>query len=210
MTHLGERIGALVDGELDHEERDRLLGHVAGCPDCRVELDAQRKIKSRLANAHGPDVPPALLAKLLNLAEPGGPLPPVRRPVGPSYPVASAPPPRTARTDSAGRPVAARPGSAGPGRSRPRRGGRRYIYLTSVGALSVSLIALGTAFAAGDAGGAGPRVNPPVDRFILEHATTSDGVPFSDPATSVIFGGGGWPTIQPTPGFGGFMGEPGR
>ena len=34
MTHLGDRIAALADGELGHTERDRALAHVAGCPSC--------------------------------------------------------------------------------------------------------------------------------------------------------------------------------
>ncbi|HKE52205.1 MAG TPA: zf-HC2 domain-containing protein [Actinomycetes bacterium] len=190
MTHLGERISALVDGELDHAERDRMLGHVTDCQPCRSELDALRKIKARLARSTGPEMTSILLDKLLAMAEPGGPLPPARRPVaGPSYPIA--PPPRNAATDASGRPVAARPGSTGPGRPHRRGGRRRYVYLTSASALSVSLIALGTAFAAGDAGrGGGPLVNPPVDTFQVEHAQTTGGVPFTDPASTVIFGGG--------------------
>jgi hypothetical protein len=190
VTHLGERISALVDGELDHAERDRLLGHVADCQPCRSELDTLRRIKARLASSTGPEMSPMLLSKLLAMAEPGGPLPPARRPVvGPSYPIA--PPPRTAATDATGRPVAARPGPTGPGRARRRGGRRRYVYLTGASALSVSLIALGTAFAAGDATrGGGPLVTPPVGTFMIEHAQTTDGVPFTDPASTVIFGGG--------------------
>jgi anti-sigma factor RsiW len=189
MTHLGERMSALVDGELDHAERDRLLGHVADCQPCRSELDLLRKIKARLARSTGPEMSPTLLSKLLAMAEPGGPLPPARRPVaGPSYPIA--PPPRTAATDASGRPVAAPAGSTGPGRTRRRGGRRRYVYLTGASALSVGLIALGTAFAAGDISrGGGPLVTPPMDQLIVRHAQTADGVPFSDPASTVIFGG---------------------
>lgn len=187
-NHLGERINALVDGELDHTERDRLLGHVADCQPCRSELDVLRKIKARLARSSGPEMSPALLGKLLAMAEPGGPVPPARRPLtGPSYPIA--PPPRTAATDASGRPVATHPGSTGPGRPRRRGGRRRYVYLTGASALSVGLIALGTAFAAGDASRGGPLVTPPVEDFVIQHAQTSNGVPFTDPANTVIFGG---------------------
>ncbi|HKA69034.1 MAG TPA: zf-HC2 domain-containing protein [Actinomycetes bacterium] len=189
-NHLGERINALVDGELDHTERDRLLGHVADCLLCRSELDVLRKIKARLARSTGPEMSSILLNKLLAMAEPGGPVPPARRPLaGPSYPIA--PPPRSAATDASGRPVATHPGSTGPGRPRRRGGRRRYVYLTGASALSVGLIALGTAFAAGDATrGGGPLVTPPVGDFVVQHAQTSNSVPFTDPASTVIFGGG--------------------
>jgi len=212
MTHLGERISALVDGELDHEERDRLFGHVADCQPCRHELDVLRKIKSGLAGSTTPDVSPVLLSKLLAMSEPGGPLPPSRRPLsGPTYPIA--PPPRSAGTDAAGRPIATRPGPAGPGRGGRRGSRRRFVYLTGASALSVSLIALGTAFAAGDAvAGGGPLLTPPVDQFVVNHAQTSGGVPFTDPASTVIFGDGSGQTGVGfnTTGFGGMTGIWGR
>ena len=31
--HLGQRISALIDGELSDSERDRVLTHIAGCDD---------------------------------------------------------------------------------------------------------------------------------------------------------------------------------
>ncbi|MGH8894941.1 MAG: zf-HC2 domain-containing protein, partial [Actinomycetes bacterium] len=51
MTHLGDRIAALVDGELDHRARDRALAHVAHCADCRAALDDQRTVKDLLLAA---------------------------------------------------------------------------------------------------------------------------------------------------------------
>src|SRR4029450_11316074 len=99
MTHLGERMSALVDGELDHAERDRLLGHVADCQPCRSELDLLRKIKARLARSTGPEMSPTLLSKLLAMAEPGGPPPAARRPVArPRSPIHA--PARTAARDA--------------------------------------------------------------------------------------------------------------
>ena len=35
-----ERLTALADGELPPHDADRVLAHVAGCPDCRAVLDA--------------------------------------------------------------------------------------------------------------------------------------------------------------------------
>src|SRR5262245_13183545 len=48
MSHLGRWLSALVDGELDDVERDRVLNHVAGCEGCRQEANAMRALKRRL------------------------------------------------------------------------------------------------------------------------------------------------------------------
>ena len=48
MSHLGERISALVDGELDHDARDRALAHVASCARCRAAVEEERWLKARL------------------------------------------------------------------------------------------------------------------------------------------------------------------
>lgn len=48
MTHLGQRLSALVDGELDIDERERVLGHLAKCGWCREEAAALRTLKRRM------------------------------------------------------------------------------------------------------------------------------------------------------------------
>ncbi|REE95905.1 anti-sigma factor family protein [Thermomonospora umbrina] len=79
MTCLGERLTALVDDELDHDERDRALAHLAGCRTCREEADTLRRLKSRLRGLStpprpaAPDVPDAdFLKRLVALGEPPG------------------------------------------------------------------------------------------------------------------------------------------
>src|SRR5258707_5936456 len=52
MTHLGQRLSALIDGELDVDERDRVLMHMARCGSCRDEVAALRMLKRRM-NALG-------------------------------------------------------------------------------------------------------------------------------------------------------------
>ena len=52
MTHLGQRLSALIDGELDSEGRDRVLVHLAKCEPCRSEAVALRTLKRRM-NALG-------------------------------------------------------------------------------------------------------------------------------------------------------------
>ncbi|MGW0773322.1 anti-sigma factor family protein [Streptomyces sp. NPDC002835] len=69
--HLGDRLAALVDGELEHDARDRVLAHLATCPRCKAEADAQRRLKSAFAQSAPPPLSEALLARLQGL--PAGP-----------------------------------------------------------------------------------------------------------------------------------------
>ncbi|MCG3042936.1 zf-HC2 domain-containing protein [Streptomyces sp. S1A] len=68
--HLGDRLAALVDGELGHETRERVLAHLATCHTCKAEADAQRRLKSVFADAAPPPPSERLLARLQGL--PGG------------------------------------------------------------------------------------------------------------------------------------------
>jgi anti-sigma factor RsiW len=65
--HLGGLVAAVVDGALDHEARERALGHLARCDDCRAEVEAQRRLKARLAQLGTPEVPAGLAERLLAL-----------------------------------------------------------------------------------------------------------------------------------------------
>jgi anti-sigma factor RsiW len=52
MSHLGQRLSALMDGELDNSERERVLIHLSKCTSCRDEVAALRMLKRRM-NAIG-------------------------------------------------------------------------------------------------------------------------------------------------------------
>ncbi|MFW6693769.1 anti-sigma factor family protein [Streptomyces sp. MAR4 CNX-425] len=65
--HLGEALAALVDGELPHDARDRVLAHLATCPRCKAEADEQRRLKSVFSAAAPPPPSDGLLARLENL-----------------------------------------------------------------------------------------------------------------------------------------------
>lgn len=65
--HLGDRLAALVDGELGHESRERVLAHLATCRTCKAEADAQRRVKSVFAAAAPPPLSAGLLARLQGL-----------------------------------------------------------------------------------------------------------------------------------------------
>ena len=59
MTHLGRWLSALVDGELDDIERDRILNHLARCLPCRVEANELRALKRRVTEFGGAPDPAA-------------------------------------------------------------------------------------------------------------------------------------------------------
>ncbi|UCM90178.1 zf-HC2 domain-containing protein [Streptomyces marincola] len=62
--HLGESLAALVDGELTHDSRDRVLAHLATCAHCKAEADAQRELKNVFARSVLPGPSDGLLARL--------------------------------------------------------------------------------------------------------------------------------------------------
>ncbi|MFF5388982.1 anti-sigma factor family protein [Streptomyces sp. NPDC013012] len=82
--HLGDRLAALVDGELGHDARERVLAHLATCARCKAEADAQRTLKSVFASAAPPPPSEGFLARLQGL--PGGPGDPSGDPGGPGGP----------------------------------------------------------------------------------------------------------------------------
>ena len=66
--HLGDRMAAFVDGELDHEARERVQSHLAGCAACLARAEEERRLKSRLAASTPPDPSNLLLSRLLAIS----------------------------------------------------------------------------------------------------------------------------------------------
>jgi hypothetical protein len=62
-----------VDGELGHDARERVLAHVATCPKCKAEVDAQRRLKNVFAEAAPPAPSESFLARLQGLPAGGDP-----------------------------------------------------------------------------------------------------------------------------------------
>lgn len=182
MSHLLDRIAAFLDGELDDTERDRVMVHLASCAECRAEVAAHRELKSRLARLAPPEPSADLLAGLRRLAEPGEPL---RPPAAPdSWPLMSRrPTAEPTRPPTVG--VRSRPASRGPQRA-PRRPGRRLRGMATTGLVAVTAT-LVTAFAVGGSPTSeAPPLTPDVDTYLLEHAETSRGVPFSEVPADVV------------------------
>jgi anti-sigma factor RsiW len=191
MSHLGDRLSALVDGELDGAELDRAHAHLAGCEQCRAEAAELRALKQKLRGlTTGAPAEAAMTRRLIAMTGPGGPLPPQRRllrvvpgrrsavGLAPSGPAPSGPAPfRSAPFRSA--PSGPAPSAPAGRRSRPARR-RRYLVLGTVSLV----VGLGTAaFTVGGGGDAspGPRITPPVEMYSVEHAITTGEVPFPGP-----------------------------
>lgn len=75
--HLGERLSALIDGELSDAQRERVLAHLAKCDDCRQEAAALRLLKRRMHSLGDAAAAEALTWRLLALAPASGPGQPV-------------------------------------------------------------------------------------------------------------------------------------
>ena len=178
MSHLGDRLSALVDSELDGAELDRAHAHLASCEQCRTEAAELRALKRKLrALMTGAPAEAAMTSRLIAMTGPGGPMPPRRRLLR------VVPGRRPAAGPSLVGPSPARPSLASPGAGtrRPRLARRRrYLVLGTVSLV----VGLGTvAFTAGGGGDAapGPRITPSVEMYSVEHAITTGEVPFPGP-----------------------------
>jgi anti-sigma factor RsiW len=188
VSHLGDHLSALVDGELSGAELDRANAHVAACGACRVEANALRRLKHELrALAEVCDADGITNRLLAMTGQSGADEAEEQVPAnlaGLAYPrervrVADLAVERDRRH---GIRASAAPYSAAPSRRRVTRRGRgRYVLWTTL-----SLIAVGIGSAAfgmgGSPGSPGPQITPQLEVFDMQHAITSGDVPFADPA----------------------------
>ena len=86
MRHLGDRVSALVDGELDPATHERALVHLTDCTKCRAAVDAERRVKARLralpANEPSADLLGSLFAAPARIPGQRGPAPAAPTPAG--------------------------------------------------------------------------------------------------------------------------------
>lgn len=69
MTHLGQRLSALIDGELDASERERVVLHLAKCASCRDEAAALRMLKRRMHALGEAAADAGLTGRLMELSD---------------------------------------------------------------------------------------------------------------------------------------------
>ncbi len=197
MSHLGQRLSGLVDGELGDAERDRVHAHLAGCGKCRAEAVALRTLKRRIHGLEETAADAALTRRLIALAEPGEPVPPRSRPVRgtssprPAFRTFSDDHPRSPRQPASAargtRPVRltlAAAATHGPAGTRFRHGHIRYVLF---GVMSLLVVGIGGAafMMGGGQPSPGPRITPPVEMYSVEHAVTTGEVPLSGPSPSL-------------------------
>ena len=68
MTHLGQRLSALIDGELEGGERERVLLHMTRCDSCRAEVAALRTLKRRMSSLGDAAAGAGLTGRLMGLS----------------------------------------------------------------------------------------------------------------------------------------------
>jgi anti-sigma factor RsiW len=186
MSHLGDLLSALVDGELCGAELDRANAHLAACGHCRGEAVALRRLKHDL-RALAVDISDAgpftdRLLAMAGTAEPAGPdgRVPARR-AGRERAGRERGGRRTIRARAASRRGGADPYTAPPSPRPVRRRRVRYMLWSTL-----SLVVVGVGGAAFGMGGGGtppgPRITPQLEVFDLQHAITSGDIPFPDPA----------------------------
>lgn len=133
--HLGDRLAALVDGELNHDARERVLAHLATCAKCKAEADAQRRLKTMFVESAPPPLSAGLLARLQGL--PGGGF---DGPSGPGGPPSGDP----LASFAYALPSASRPQQEGFRIHEVGRPRRRFAF-AAAGAVSLAALALGGA-----------------------------------------------------------------
>jgi hypothetical protein len=203
MSHLGDRVSSLVDGQLGIVAAERALSHIASCNECREAVEIERLLKHRLATLNLQDPGVDLVHRLLEMSGPGGPLPP-----RPGH-VPGSPRPQlistrvgfisdSGRGGDSGRGVGAgirppsRRGSSRPPVPGANRNNRvalgRVVRVTwsSRNRVAAAMVGAACLVGAGVAGGVAngaatsARVVPPVDTFISAHLDTTRELPFTD------------------------------
>jgi hypothetical protein len=172
---LGDRIADLADGRLGPAVAERAYAHVAVCTRCRAALEAQREVRSRLAQSADPadGAEGDLMSRLRGIA---------------ATPASTAIPaqPTAGRTPAGAAGV--RPGSgSGSASTRPagarRRHRTRIAIASAAGAAALVVVAAvggGSSAVSGPARPA-PSIAPVVDRLTDAHESSADQMPFSGP-----------------------------
>jgi hypothetical protein len=193
VTHLGQRLSALIDGELAGSERERVLVHMARCGSCRDEVAALRMLKQRM-NALGEAAAGAgLTGRLMGLSELMG-LDDARLAGLPSgetvWPPPAPPGGWPVRRPATGGPIGGGSATGGmngtaelshPETGHGSRDDQRASWYFLTGSLAVFLAGLGTAafIAGGDAQARAPAppVTPSVDVLVVPHDTLTGTAP---------------------------------
>jgi anti-sigma factor RsiW len=164
----GDLLTGLVDGELDHATRERVLSHLLSCTACHHEVEGLRALKGRLAwaGAETPVPSAELTARLLHFAVPGV------EPVARTRPR----PARAVRVGPSGRaPAAPRPHT-------PRRLRRRTVGTIVALGLSAAFVLGGST----SPSGAQAPIDPTTDQFVTDYVDATVEVPLTQPVEATV------------------------
>lgn len=157
MSHLGDNLSALVDGELTGTDLDRASAHLAACERCRGDAAALRALKTQLRGLGAGTGHAELTSKLLAMGDRA-----------------------SGRLEDGGT------GDLGAGDAAWWAPGRRSLVwgalsLAVAGGVGAAAFGMG----GGPSGPRpGPDVVPQTEMFSVQHATTSGDVPFPEPKPS--------------------------
>jgi len=177
VTHLGQRLSALIDGELYGSERERVVLHMAKCGSCQDEVASLRMLKRRMNSLGEAAATAGLTGRLMQLSESA---------MAGHGPMAEADWPPSQPADGWG---------MSHGAGRPDNRPARFLL---AGSIAVLLAGLGTAafIAGGDAQAQAPAlpVTPSVDVLVVPHKVIGDDARPADsemdrvlPDTGVVF-----------------------
>jgi hypothetical protein len=156
VSHLGERLSALIDGELSHQQRERVLAHLAHCAPCRQEAAALRTLKQRMHALGEAIADTALTDRLIAVAGVARPAPWRRR-----FRLADR------------RSIPGVPRHRWPVRS-----------LAVAGLTLAGLGVPAAAFMAGGAQPeSGPSVTPAIDTYVVQHEISTGNAPVAQPSS---------------------------
>lgn len=155
MSHLGDNLSALVDGELSGADLDRASAHLAACERCRGDAAALRTLKNQLRRLAADAGHDDLTLRLLAMEGLPG--------------------------TAAGRDGIGRDGAGGDGEETqsPRR---RYLMWSAVSLAMIGGVGAAAFSMGGDPSGPGPDVVPQVQMFTVQHASITGDVPFPEPS----------------------------
>jgi anti-sigma factor RsiW len=158
MSHLGERLSALIDGELSHDQRDRVLAHLAKCEPCRREAAALRLLKRRMRTLGEATAGTGLTDRLMAMAgPPGGGLP-------------------------RSLPARGEPGSESTTRFPVRSLALGALVFLALGLPAAAFVAGGTRAEPG------PSVTPAIEMYATQHAITTGAMPAATPGEAPATG----------------------
>jgi Putative zinc-finger len=166
VSHLGQRLSAFIDGELSHQQRERVLAHLANCEPCRREAAAMRMLKQRMHALGEATADTALTDRLIAVAGLAGPARWGRR-----------------------LPFIRRQSASGV----PRR--RWPVRSLAVASLTLAGLGIPAAafLAGGGQQDPGPSVTPAIDVFMLQHEISTGNAPAQAPVPPARQPGGSSP-----------------